>query len=64
MKMLATSILCFIDVLPFFNGVVCPFGYQWGVGVDKYGGSSIGIYFLLKIPRTWCGVFLLQPYVY
>jgi hypothetical protein len=23
------SILSFIDVLPFFNGVLCPFGYQW-----------------------------------
>jgi hypothetical protein len=23
------SILSFIDVLPFFDGVLCPFGYQW-----------------------------------
>jgi hypothetical protein len=23
------SILSFIDVLPFFDGVLSPFGYQW-----------------------------------
>jgi hypothetical protein len=57
MKLLATSILCFIDVLPFFDGVVCPFGYQWMGLTNMEAISSIGIYSLFNIPRTWFEVF-------
>jgi hypothetical protein len=43
--------------LPFFDGVVCPFSYQWMGLTNMETISSIGIYSLLNIPRTWFEVF-------